>query len=282
MKSLDTLVEDIKEVLTKPNILSDLTQQKFGLIVADIVTKQLRNEERTELSMSMLGSKCDRQLQYKLNPLFKIAGEPLGPSAKLKFMYGDLIEALVLLLAKEAGHDIRGEQETLELYGIKGHRDCIIDNVLVDVKSASSFSFYKFKEGLNVSNDNFGYLSQLSVYHNASVNTDSLIDLNRAAFLVVDKQFGHICLDIHDMQPYANVDWKEKIESKKALLASRTLSPRSQSDEPDGKSGNRKLNTVCSYCSFKRNCWPGLQVFNYASGPRFLTRVVRVPDVERF
>ena len=50
-------------------------------------------------------------------------------------------------------------------------------------------------------------------------------------------------------------------------------------DIPDGKSGNMKLSVPCSYCSFKEHCWPELRTFIYSNGPRYLTKVVRTPDV---
>ena len=54
---------------------------------------------------------------------------------------------------------------------------------------------------------------------------------------------------------------------------------RAFSDVPDGKSGNMKLGTQCSYCEFKKVCWPDLKTYIYSSGPRYLTKVVREPKV---
>ncbi len=58
------------------------------------------------------------------------------------------------------------------------------------------------------------------------------------------------------------------------------------SDVPDGKSGNRKLDVGCIYCDYKRDCWKdandgqGLRVFDYATNPRYLTQVSKMPNVE--
>ncbi len=48
---------------------------------------------------------------------------------------------------------------------------------------------------------------------------------------------------------------------------------------PDGKSGNMKLGTKCSYCKYKNECHPDLRTFLYSGGPRFLTEVVNEPKV---
>lgn len=44
-------------------------------------------------------------------------------------------------------------------------------------------------------------------------------------------------------------------------------------------SKNKKLCTSCSYCNFKKQCWPEMRTFMYASGPEFLVEVVDVPRV---
>ena len=64
MAFIETLVADIEEVLTHPHIVEQLVLEKFGSAVSGVVKRQLLSEERTELSMSMLGTRCDRQLQY--------------------------------------------------------------------------------------------------------------------------------------------------------------------------------------------------------------------------
>ena len=49
---------------------------------------------------------------------------------------------------------------------------------------------------------------------------------------------------------------------------------------PDGKSGNSKLSTGCSYCQFKDHCYPNLRVFAYSYGPKYLVDVVKEPKVQ--
>lgn len=268
-------MEDLEGVLQTPHILDRLAYEKFGQQVSSILDRQLRQEsDGRTLRMSNLGMPCKRKLQYTVNG---VEGENLPASARFKFMYGHIIEALVLLLAREAGHEVVGEQDTVEIEGVFGHRDAIIDGTLVDVKSAATLSFKKFKDGLKPSEDPFGYLTQLSAYHFASLDDPLLVDRERAAFLVVDKQLGHICLDLHRID--RGVDWRSAVRDAKELVSSNDLAPRGFFDEPEGKSGNRKLSTNCSYCEFKHTCWPNLRTFLYSKGPVYMTNVVREPDV---
>ena len=43
--------------------------------------------------------------------------------------------------------------------------------------------------------------------------------------------------------------------------------------------GNEKLSSACSYCDFKKECYPGLRKFIYSDRPVFLTKVVKKPMV---
>ena len=226
--------------------------------------------------MSNIGTKCDRKLWYTVNAQDK--AEPLPPEVRFKFAFGHILEELVLFLAKEAGHSVEGTQDTLEINGVKGHRDAVVDGVVVDVKSASSFAFKKFDNHLTAEQDSFGYLDQLGAYLYASKDDPKVVHKERAAFIAVDKQLGHITVDV---QPNTYKDYDKLVEQKKAVIALKDPPPKAFSDEPDGKSGNRKLCTECSYCAFKKTCWPELQTYIYSTGPRYLTVVDREPNVPK-
>jgi hypothetical protein len=223
--------------------------------------------------MSNLGSPCERKLWYHVNKPSE--RETFSAATRLKFLYGDLLECVILFLARVSGHKVEGEQDELEIEGIKGHRDAVIDGVTVDVKSASSYSFNKFVEGLDATNDAFGYVDQLGSYVHAGKENPVESDPKVGAFLAVDKQLGKMTLDVHTYEK----DYVEAAQRKKEMVTKPEPPPRAFFDEPDGKSGNRKLGTNCSYCDFKRTCYPNLRGFAYASGPRYLTKVVKLPDV---
>jgi len=273
LATIDTLVEDIEKVLTEHHEFSEDRIQELGQRIANSLKESLGgSSEREEgtLRFSNIGMPCDRKLWYTVNT--PKDAEPLPPEARLKFAYGHILEELLLFLAEEAGHEVTGRQDELEIEGVKGHRDAVIDGVLVDVKSASTYSFQKFKSNGLRSSDPFGYLPQINSYREAS---NEEVDQSKAAFLVVDKTLGHICLDVYEAD---GKDYTEVIREKKEIISGNTP-PRGFPPVPDGKSGNKMLGAECSYCEFKRKCWPELRTFLYSNGPRYLTKVVREPNV---
>lgn len=204
--------------------------------------------------------------------------EQFAPSTLVKFMFGDIIEQLLLFLATVAGHSVTHRQAEVVVKGVKGHIDADIDGVTVDVKSASTHAFRKFSDGTLADNDPFGYIEQLAGYTKAR-GTDG-------AFLAVDKQNGHIAylpLSKEDLEVFKVED---RIDYVKEAIESDDAPERCYPDEEDGKSGNRTLGVNCSYCSHKHRCWAdangglGLRTFLYASGPKFLTNVAREPNVK--
>lgn len=224
--------------------------------------------------MSNLGTECLRKLWYTVNAPEK--AEPLHWTTRLKFLYGDLIEELVLFLAGISGHTVTDRQETLRVDGIEGHRDAKIDGVLVDVKSASGYGFRKFQEGLQADGDAFGYLPQLAAYSAA----DSTSEQRDGAFIAVNKENGDIVVDYHSELPTEEIP--ERIRRAKAAVNLPEPPERHYGPEPDGKSGNQKLSTPCSYCQWKSTCWPEVRGYAYSNGPRFLVKVEREPDVPEF
>lgn len=216
-----------------------------------------------------------RQLWYELN---NTPGEKIEGKTLLKFAYGDLIEALVIALSEAAGYEISNLQEEIEVDGIKGHIDLVLNGVLVDVKSCSSYSFQKFKDAslLEANNDPFGYVAQLAGYAHA-------LELP-AAWIAVDKVSGEVTVLELPQRRINEYDIRQRIEVARSATSSDTPPERCYQDEPDGKSGNRKLSIGCSYCAWKTECWKdsnngaGLRVFAYSDKPRFLTNVQREPQ----
>lgn len=233
-----------------------------------------REARKGTLRMSNVGRPCERQLYYEVN--HKEEAEPLRPEAHLKFLYGDCIELLMLFLCEAAGHTVEGTQDEQEIEGIKGHRDAVIDGTVVDVKSASTYSFRKFSEGKLEEDDPFGYVDQLQSYLYSGQDDPKVTDKTRGAFLVVDKTLGHICLDFHETQ---DIDYSRIYRYKKSMVNSDRTPERGYDPVPDGKSGNEKLGVSCSYCSFSKKCWPQGRTFLYSSGPTTLVTVKREPNV---
>ncbi len=290
-KTIDTLVPDIYQVLRNSRLgkgieLTVEQQAELGAALAAKTARALNREDRARpaktLYMSEIGKPCLRQLWYSVHK--PELAEKLLPHTQFKFLNGDYLEEVVLFLAKQAGHTVEGEQELLEFtyngWNIRGRRDAIIDGVLVDVKSASTYSYKKFEEGLNDSNDSFGYRMQLDAYRNAETKVAGFI--RKSGWVVIDKQNGHIGYFPHT-KPVLDED--KLIKLTKALNWTFVPPVRKFDLVPDGKSGNEKLGTECSYCPFKKECWKesnggyGLRAFSYAGRPVFLGTVVREPKV---
>ena len=285
MKTIDTLVDDILKVVDTGGGWDSTVSSYLSTKLKDTLDNRLTTKEedyKPTLRMSNIGSPCHRKLWYSLN--LPLSSEPLRAETKLKFLYGDILEDLLLTLAKAAGHQVEGEQDVLELNGIKGRRDAVIDGVTVDVKSTSTASFKKFRDHGLREDDPFGYIQQLSSYVYAAKDDPLVLDKTKGAFLAIDKQNGTVCLDVYDFTE----EFKTKevyIETVKAMAILPKPPARAFSPEPEGKSGNMKLPMECSYCDFKWECHPGLRGFIYAGGrPTYLTKVVvtpRVPEIER-
>lgn len=223
------------------------------------------------LRFSALG-KPNRQVWYDAHPV-EGTKEALVPKTYIKFLYGDIIEQLLLFLAKEAGHTVEQEQGEVEVLGVKGHIDAIIDGTVVDVKSASPFGYKKFRENGVVQDDPFGYVAQLAGYSNVLTPGKS------AAWLANDKVAGDICISPLPEMVIKHHKPEDRIKELKEVIASETPPELCYEPVPDGKSGNYKLPTGCSYCSHKFRCHPNVRTFLYSTGPRFLTTVAKTPDV---
>ena len=282
MKTIDTLVKDIYSLFDS-NIDNKIDEKKleenldiFVNGLKEVVTEFFKEKPavKRNLRLSSIGRPA-RQLWYDKNSDKDVI--PLEPSTRIKFLYGHILEEVLLLFTRVAGHTVTDQQKQIDVGGIKGHQDCMIDGVLVDCKSASGKSFEKFAKGNLHADDPFGYIAQISAYAEGN-NVDA------GAFLVINKQNGEICLThVHSMEM---IDAKKRIEYLKKVMEQDNPPDKCYPDVPDGASGNRKLAIGCIYCPHKRTCWSdanegkGLRVFQYAKGYRFLTQVNRTPDVE--
>lgn len=275
---IHSLPDDIYGILEGKALTDPSVLKTFGPEIGKVLEKKFNDDIRTPtLRMSNIGRPL-RQLWYELN---NFPAEKLSGQTHFKFLYGHIIEALTICLAKASGHCIEREQEEVIVDGIVGHIDGFCDGVLFDVKSASPYSFKKFEDKslLLAGNDPFGYVGQLSGYAHA-------LDA-AAAYVAVNKVLGSICVLDLPKERINEYDITGRITECRRTVASSDVPERCYPDEPDGESGNRKLHIGCSYCAFKTGCWSdanegrGLQIFLYSTGPRYLTKVVRQPKVSQ-
>jgi hypothetical protein len=265
MKTLDTLIQDIYsslEGLSSGEALN-ISEEELDLTLSRmkesiLAWSQPRDPEMGfRLRMSNIGRPL-RQLWYES----KTTSQPhvVSGSTQIKFLYGHVLEEIVLMLVRMAGHKVTSEQKEVNVNGILGHMDCKIDGQVVDVKTASKFSFNKFKD-----------------YETAE-------ETNEGGFLVINKESGELCLFRPDDLEKPNV--KEKIEKVKAAIAVDNPPDRCYAPIPEGKKGNMKLPSGCAYCPYKFECYSdandgeGLRAFKYSNGPAYFTKVAVEPRVE--
>lgn len=256
-KTIDTLVADIYNLVNTGKKKPDQEALfSLGSTVMDAVKRQLwmaTSDMPGRLRMSNIGKPCSRSLWYDVNGDDKV--ESLSPETRLKFMIGDIVEALVVYLAKEAGHSVTDQQAEIEMEGIKGHIDCVIDDELVDIKSASSFAMKKFKNGTLPDDDPFGYISQISGYGNA-------LGKKRGTFLAFDKSSGELATYTHSQLENTEL----KIKEVKAAVALPEPPDRCFETIKDRQTSRQKLGVNCSYCSHKHTCWAGELDLKFRSG----------------
>lgn len=287
---IDTLIPDIEALIQKAidgetvEVSDEVARGlEYAVGVAFLRALDGKKKVRPEKTLyaSEVGKPCRRQLWYAVHDY---KGEDLLPHTKIKFLYGDMIEAMLLALAKASGHEVTDEQKRIEIplpngWKIRGRIDAKIDGIPVDVKSASTYAFKKFKEGTLAEDDAFGYIPQLATYCEAENHKGT------TAFLAIDKQNGTLALD----QYHATPAWTAaSIPDREGLvrdMEAKEPPKRAFAAEPEGKSGNEALGVNCSYCPFKRECWKdanggkGPLGFAYSRGPKFLVKLVKAPDV---
>jgi len=279
MPNVNTLISDIYKLLETKEIPEgvdlDAECEAFGKVMALALRDQFRDRQDSgRLRLSAIG-KPDRQIY---NAYHGVKGEPINGATYIKFLYGHLVEGMLLALTKLSGHTVTDEQKTVVVEGVVGHIDGRIDGVLMDVKSCSSYGFKKFRDNTLHLDDTFGYIAQLKSYAYAEGDTTY-------GWLAMDKANGTLAwLQYNEEHTgahyYEAINWDaaERVRAVKELVGG-PLPPQCYDEVPDGKSGNLKLATGCSYCKFKHTCFPDLKVYHYSTGPRYLSVVVREPNV---
>lgn len=281
-KQLDTLVPDIYEMLgnlSKGEPLPiteealDETMASMKEAILHWATPRKRDTDFT-VRMSNVG-KPSRQMWFeKRDPSGR--GDVDG-ATQIKFLYGHILEEIVLMLVRMAGHNVTDEQKEVTVNGIVGHMDCKINGQVVDVKSASKFAFNKFRNGTLAADDPFGYLGQLAGYEKAEGTDDG-------GFLVINKESGELCMYVPDDLDKPNID--TKINTLLDELKLDTPPEMCYNPEPEGLKGNMKLPKGCTWCKYKHECHKdandgeGLRTFKYSTGFKYLTKVVAEPKVD--
>ena len=279
-KRIDTIATDIKKLVAgisngKPANVTEENMDKFLSNIKEAFNSWNNpiREKDGKLRMSVLG-KPPRQLWYdRFSPK---KTKSYDASLNIKFLYGHILEHLLLYLAELTGHKVADQQKKVEIDNIKGHIDATVDGEVCDVKSASSFSFKKFKTEELVGDDPFGYHAQLSGYETG-------MGTNKGGFLVMDKSTGDVCFYKPDELAKPNVP--NLIKTLQDTLK-RNSPPDRCYELSETKGGNKSLPIGCQFCAHKWECYQdandgkGLRVFKYSNRYVYLAQVNRQPNVE--
>tara|TARA_Y100000816_G_C25875953_1_gene457057 strand:+ start:1 stop:687 length:687 start_codon:yes stop_codon:yes gene_type:complete len=189
----------------------------------------------------------------------------------MRFLFGDLIEAVAMLVIKAAGIKVVDEQKpsriVLDKENIKGTLDVIIEEDGVqkvwDIKSASPYSFdYKFKKGYDKikEEDTFGYITQGHLYAESN-------NMPFGGWIVINKSTGE----------WAVVDAPDDLDERKRVIkeANKIVKTVKKADfkkvklkddwetyRQDGeilRTKNRLMPKICSFCEYKKHCWENAQ-----------------------
>lgn len=233
----------------------------------DSVTTQLNKQRQYKIRMSGLGRPLCQQLLEK-----KGVEQEVQYNMLFRFLFGDLVEAIAVLVLEQAGIDIVEKQKAVNLNiggtNVSGTLDLIIrdefgQDKVWDVKSASEWA-YKFKytgyggyEKIK-EDDPFGYIMQGHLYGEAT-------GLPFGGWIVINKSSGEVTVveapdwQADDRKEYM-ADAKERIkvltdESLEFKVPFKDVFEVYKQDGQEVRTGNKLLPRPCNMCGYKAHCW---------------------------
>lgn len=231
--------------------------EEAGEMFKEGLRKQLfRENEAFRLRMSNIGRPvCQLQMEKSGKER-----EPMPYNHIMRMMLGDAVEAIMEVLLRCAGANITGGKTKAEFEiadtVIKGENDIEIDNKVYDTKSASPWAYEnKWKygwEGL-VKEDAFGYKAQLLGYTRGS-------QADMGGWIVVNKSTGEVLVVEAKPDAFELAQLETQVAStiKHVMLDKpfeRCFAPQEEFFRRK-PTGNKRLHTTCTFCSFKKDCWP--------------------------
>ena len=246
-KVINTLIPDVYEVMKSKDYSGDLDviAMQAGREVEEAIKNAFEPyEQKTNLRMSSIG-RCERAQWYAVKGY---TPEEIEGSVYLTFLQGHILEAMLIALIKLAGHTVEDQQKKHTVEGVNGSQDCTIDGELVDIKTASAWSWdNKFAED-GIKDDAFGYIKQLSGYGKPD-------DREEGYFLAFNKNKSTLKLCRQQLEQDIDtyiVDLKDKMESDTPPMR---LADATKFSKAEGK---EKLCMNCAFCGFKEDCYGSL------------------------
>ena len=239
----------------------------FAKSCEEAVSKQLNKERHYKIRMSGLGRPVCQQLLEK-----KGIQQEIQYNMLFRFLFGDIVESIAVLVLEQAGIDIIDKQKSvcLNIDGtdVSGTLDLIIrdefgQDKVWDIKSASEWA-YKFKytgyggyEKIK-EDDPFGYIMQGHLYGEAT-------GLPFGGWIVINKSSGEVAVveapdwQANDRKEYM-ADAKERIkvltdESLEFKVPFKDIFEVYKQDGQEVRTGNKLLPRPCTMCGYKAHCW---------------------------
>mgnify|MGYP006426939017 CR=1 FL=1 len=255
---IHSLIPDILNLFDTGVDVSDSKAHQLGEAVAETVKKKMKfagmpfNSEG-KLYLSQIGK--DDHLLY-----FNYKGWPqeeMGSDIKLRLMYGDIIEELLLWLAEMAGHEVTEKQWLVTVDDVRGRKDCRIDGVNIDVKSMSRYTFAQAEKGTFFDTAmGMAYIHQLSsyLYGEQMAESDSREpDENVGGFFAFDKDTGKMHLDLFNKEDLPNP--YDRVKHLKSLFKKDTPPPPPKEGYIVEENGNIKIPDAYMFNPFKWEIW---------------------------
>jgi|TARA_R100001086_G_scaffold105348_1_gene52952 hypothetical protein len=261
---MSSILNRVQMFLTEANKasvdISSTIVNEFGEACKQAFKKQFTDtrENKFRIRMSSIGRPlCQLQMEKS-----GAEAEPMPYNAKMRNLFGDLIEASAVAIMKAAGIRIEDLQKEVKLklgkQTIKGTYDVKIQNKIWDIKSASPYSFdHKFGEdgGFDaiLKQDTFGYVSQGYLYSNAE-KTDF------GGWIAINKSTGEWSIAETPLSDSKySKDAIELAQKNMEALESNAPFKRLFKDEEEffnkKATGNRTLGLECRFCAYKKPCW---------------------------
>jgi hypothetical protein len=242
------IVDFINQYLATEGKSIDLVvKEEIEKMAGHAFERQFGQQQQREgaLRLSSIG-RCLRQQAYNVLGI-EPNGKEIDSRAKIVFYFGDLLEAAVMGLMRQAGLDVENVglgQKTVEIDGVQGHPDGILtlpnlERVLVEVKSMSSFSFKDFEAGVI----DEGYQFQIQAYLHA-------LKLQKVCVVALNKDSGVLAEQVKLFDPLKAFEIRQRIRTLKE--ATKETLP----ERPYGPNEKGFLPWNCLYCGHHKTCWP--------------------------
>ena len=239
--------------------------EKFGEDCKAAIRKQLSSRGGYRLRMSGIGRPlCQQQLEKKGMT------QDVAYNDVMRFLMGDLVEAVALFVMKGAGINVVSEQKecglTIADQDIKGTLDVVLnidgEEKVWDVKSTSPWSFenkFSGRGGYEAikEDDPFGYIMQGHLYAESDKKPFG-------GWIAINKSSGE--WDFVEAPENQDADRKEYLKEANRIVKAIVTDAKfkipfeavPETDIRGGQkidTGNKLMPKTCTFCSFKEHCW---------------------------